>query len=119
MTEIYSLPENPSAVDIIERSIMAHPSLFRDALIAQAHTHADYEKIARDARAAQGAQASKNACLSVYNTIGEYLDDKTARECAESICGKTGTAVIALNVACKLQCLPNHVRTAAAIGLDT
>lgn len=36
MTGIYGLPENPSAADIIERSIVAHPSLFREACAKRA-----------------------------------------------------------------------------------
>jgi len=116
MTGIYALPEKPSAADIIERSIIAHPSLFRDALIAQANMHADYVELSHNERAKQGARASKNACLIAYDTVGD--EDQTERERAESICANTGTAVISLNVACKLQCIPPHIRTAAAVMLD-
>jgi hypothetical protein len=45
MSGIYNLPENPSAADIIERSIIAHPSLFRDTLIKQAKQHDDYSRL--------------------------------------------------------------------------
>lgn len=116
MTGIYSLPENPSAADIIERSIVAHPSLFRKALIKQAEQHADYVELSHNELGKRGARASKLACLVAYDTVGD--EDQTARERAESICANTGTAVIALNVACKLQCLPPHIRTAAACTLD-
>lgn len=116
MTKIYNLPENPSAADIIERSIIAHVGTFRDSLIKQAEMHDDYARLSTNTIGKRGAEASKRACLSAYDTAGD--EDQSARERAESICKNTGTAVIALNVACKLQCLPPHVRTAAAIQLD-
>ena len=117
MTGIYPLPTNPSAADIIERSIVTHPSLFREMLIKQAEQHDDYVYLSHNERAKQGARASKNACLVAYDTVGD--EDQTPRERAESICANTGAAVIALNVACKLQCLPPHIRTAAVIKLDS
>jgi hypothetical protein len=116
MNGIYSLPENPTAADIIRRSIVAHPSLFRDSLIKQAEMHDDYSRLTHNVRAAQGADASRHACLNAYDIIGD--DDLSADEAAAKICAKTGTAVIALNVAGKLQCLPRHVLTAAAVKLD-
>lgn len=115
MTGIYNLPENPSAADIIERSIVAHPSLFREALIKQAEQHDDYSRLSTNPLGKRGADASKRACLRAYDFIGEGDD---ARSRAEILCRETGPAVIALNVACKLQCLPPHIRTSAAIKLD-
>lgn len=115
MTGIYALPENPSAIDIITRSIVAHPSTFRAALIEQAEMHDDYSRLTSNPAAARGANASKNACLKAYDYIG---DGDNARDRAETLCAETGPAVIALNVACKLQCLPPHIRTQAAITLN-
>lgn len=112
---MYQLPENPSAVDIIALSVNAHPSLFREALITQASAHEDYEELSTNERAKQGARSSKLACLKVYDLIGNW--ELTPRECANLIVEETGPAAIALNVACKLQCLPPHVRTAAATTL--
>lgn len=114
MTGIYPLPENPTAVDIITRSIVAHPTLFREALIEQADQHNDYSRLTHNDGARRGAVASAYACLRAYDLIGDGDD---ARSRAETICQETGPAVIALNVACKLQCLPPHIRTAAAITL--
>jgi hypothetical protein len=85
-------------------------------LIKQAEMHDNYAMMTRHIRAGQGAVASKNACLAAYDTIGD--DDQTPRVRAESICATTGTAVIALNEAGRLQCLPRHVITAAAVMLD-
>lgn len=115
MTALYDLPSNPTAADIVRRSIVAHPSLFRDALIGQAEQHDDYARFTNNTRAKQGAIASKRACLAAYDIIGD--DDMSADDRAAAICDDTGQAVIALNVACNLQCLPPHVRTAAAASL--
>lgn len=112
---MYPLPENPSALDIIERSVVTHPSLFREMLINQANNHADYEALSTNERAKQGARSSKLACLKVYDLVGDW--ELPSHECARLIVEETGPAVIALNVACKLQCLPPHVRTAAAATL--
>ena len=116
MTAIYPLPENATAADIITRSIIAHPSLFRERLISEAEIHDNYALLTTNERAAQGARASRNACLNVYNTIGD--NDFTDREQADAICANTGPAVIALNIACKLQCLPPHIRMQAALTLE-
>lgn len=117
MSGLYSLPENPTAADIIQRSIIAHPSLFRESLIKQAEMHDDYSRITTNPRARQGADASRNACLIVYDIVGDQ--NATAETRATQICDRgTGPAVIALNVAGKLQCLPRHMLTAAAIKLD-
>lgn len=116
MTAIYALPEKPSVIDIITRSIIAHPSMFREMLIKQAEQHDDYSQLTTNERARQGANASKRACLRAYDFIGR--DDLPERERACCIAAETGPAVIALNVAGKLQCLPRPMLTAAAIMLD-
>lgn len=115
MSGIYPLPENPSAADILKRSIIAHPSLFREALIAQAEMHDDYANLTTNEGARRGAIASKNACLEAYDYVGDG-DDAQSR--ADTLCGEVGPAVIALNIACELQGLTAHIRTQAAIGLD-
>jgi hypothetical protein len=98
------------AKEIIARSILLHPSLFRESLIKQAEMHDNYAQLSTDARARQGAEAQRNACLKAYDAVG--------REDADAIVSEIGPMVVALNVAAKLQCLPPHVRTAAAIEWD-
>lgn len=107
MSGIYPLNDNPTARDIIARSIAAHPSLFREALIRQAEMHDDYAMLTTNIRAKQGARASWKACLAAYDAVD--MGD------VDAICSDCGTMVIALNVACKLQCIPPHIRTAAAV----
>jgi hypothetical protein len=115
MNGLYSLPEKPSAHDIIKRSIIAHPSLYRESLIKQAEMHDDYSKLSRDPRATQGAIAQKNACLKIYDFVGA---DLSPDEAATEICRECGSMVVALNAAGKLQCLPRHLLTAAAVQWD-
>lgn len=98
-----------NATQIIQRSINATPNEFRAALIAQAEMHDDYassEGISERAR--QGAIASRRACNRA--AWGITQGD------AATIVADCGTMVVALNVACKLQELAAHVRTAAAVA---
>lgn len=109
------LPENPTARDIIARSILLHPSLFRDSLRGRQIEDNAYA-VSREGRTRQAAEASARA----YERAREFAEreDLSIEERAALICAETGPGVVALNIACKLQCLPPHVRTAAAIGLD-
>lgn len=116
MSGIYALSEKPSAIDIIERSIIAHPSLFVDSLRSQEIMHKGYSAQSTNRLAIQGAIASERACERAREFAGRH--DLSERERACLIVAETGPAVIALNVACKLQCLPPHIRTAAAVMLD-
>lgn len=110
---IYDLPESPSARDIIRRSIVAHPSAFRDSLIAQAEMHDNYLQLSRNEAAKRGALTQKKACLLAYDIIGD--DSQSDDERADKIVANFSAGIIALNVAAKLQCLPPHVRTASAL----
>jgi hypothetical protein len=106
--------DNMTAREILQKAIEFDALGFRAALITQANQHADYEELSRDARAAQGARASKNACLRAYDWIGR--DDLPAGERAACIFADTcGVFVVALNAACKLLGIPAAQRTAAAI----
>lgn len=118
MTGIYELPAKPTARDIIARSIVAHPSLFRESLIAQARQHRDTMDIHRhaDRRAVEGMRSQRDACLAVESWLRR--DDLTDQDKALAIVTDGVGAMIALNVACKLQCLPQHIRTQAAIAWD-
>ena len=91
------------ARDIIARSIETDRAGFRASLVTQAEMHDDYANVTSDRRAAQGAIASRNACLVAYDCD---IDD---------ILSRCGPMVIALNVACKLQGISAAQRTAAAV----
>lgn len=113
MITIYPLPEKPTAHDIIKRSIIAHPTMFADMLRDRANEDYRYARDAINVRAAQGAKASGNAAMTAYHLIKEHNDDP--ENCASIICEDCGAMVIALNIAYKLQCLPPHIRTQAAV----
>ena len=63
----------------------------------------------------RGAIAQAHACYRIL----EWLDNPNGLGVEElvtrCICHECGPMVIALNVACKLQCIPAHERTAAAV----
>jgi hypothetical protein len=107
-------PDKPEiAYQILRNAIRSDSDAFRAALIKQAEMHDDYAGLSRDARAAQGARASRNACLSAYDVIGQT--DIDARERAFSLFrGPCGAFVVALNVACKLHDISPALRTRAA-----
>ena len=111
---MYDLPANPTARDIITRSIECHSGGFRAALIELAEAHDSWALFTNSARGRQGAVASFKACLSAYDIIGR--DDMSIDDKALFITSDCGTMITALNVACKLQDLPAHVRTQAAIA---
>jgi hypothetical protein len=111
---MYTLPANPTARDILARSIECHNDAFRASLIEQAEMHDDWASTTINERARQGAVASFNACLRAYDFAGR--DDLPVDERAACIAHEMGPMIIALNVACKLQDLPAHVRTQAAIA---
>lgn len=112
---MYALPANPTARDIIARSIVCHPSLFSEALQNRENEDRRYAA-SRDGRTKRAAEASARA----YQRAREFAErlDLYETERAACICAETGPAIVALNIACKLQCLPPHMRTAAAIDLD-
>jgi hypothetical protein len=110
---MYDLPTNPTARDIIARSIESHNGAFRAALIEQAEAHDSWASFTNNERGRQGAVASFNACLKAYDFAGR--DDLPVVERAACIAHEMGPMIVALNVACKLQALPAHVRTQAAI----
>lgn len=101
-----------TARQIIGRAMFAKENAaeFRAQLIKQAEMHDDYAKLTRDHGAYRGAIAQRSACLRAYDAVG--------RDDLDAILSDCGTMVVALNVAAKLQGLPAHVRTAAAVAWD-
>jgi hypothetical protein len=98
-----------TAIDIIGRSILMHPSLFREAL---ANSRADDNRYA--AIVHETDKRTWNAVKGRAGATGraiEYVEDENA----ESFAADLSAGIIALNIACKLQCLPPHIRTAAAL----
>lgn len=99
-----------SATDIIQRSIELHPSLFIEALKTRAqedYTFADQ----RSGAAARAGYASAKAAELAASAL-EHDEDASAFAMASMM----SAGIIALGVACRLQCLPHHVRTAAAVA---
>ena len=96
-----------NAIDIIERSIAMHPSLFLEALQTRAYEDSRYAATREDPAIKKSVLASFEAALRAC--------DYVRNEEPMSFRSDMGAGIIALNVACKLQCLPSHVRTRAAV----
>lgn len=83
--------------DVIARSILMHPSLYREAMIRAAEVHDNYSRMTHDKQAANMAARSRAACLNVYDAID--------REDADGIAANFLQKVVAFSEAAKLQCL--------------
>lgn len=95
------------AIEIIQRSIVMHPSLFIEGL--ENRRNADLNYLADKTGAIRRPiQASADATARAITYVKEDSADRFAADMAAGI--------IALNVACRFQCLPAHVRTAAAVA---
>lgn len=100
--------ETCTAIDVIKRSIVCHPSLFAEALRARQIEDMRYLGSRADNPAIkQSVQASANAA----GRAAEYVDTENA----DAFVNDMAAGIIALNVACRLQCLPSHIRTSAAV----
>lgn len=107
---MYPLETNPTAIQIIARSMTCHPTTFADMI--RNRMKEDYAYSAsREGMAKQAAKASGDAARIALGIV-------ESGDTADLFAGPAfmGPGIIALNIACKLQCLPPHIRTAAAVA---
>ena len=97
-----------TALDIIARSIAMHPTTFLEALQSRAYDDSRYA-------ATRDNPAIKRAVLTSFEATMRACD-LVRLEQSDSFGADMSAGIIALNVACKLQCLPPHIRTQAAIA---
>jgi len=97
-----------TAVDIIARSIAMHPTTFLEALQTRAWDDSRYA-------ATRDNAAIKRAVLASFDATMRACD-KVRAENPHGFACDMGAGIIALNTACKLQCLPSHIRTQAAVA---
>ena len=105
---MYALENNPTAVDILARSAACHPSAFREALETRAKQDNSWASMRPNglARAAMISSAAATQRAIAALDAGNIA----------ALAADMGAGIIALNIACKLQCLPPHLRTAAAVA---
>lgn len=102
------------AQEIIAQAIDNEHQAFRRALIQQAEMHDNFMLTTHNESAKRGAMSQFNGCLAAYDWVGR--DDLEPSDRALAIVSDGfSTALVALNVACKLLDIPAHVRTNAAI----
>ena len=97
-----------TAVDIIARSIAMHPTLFLEALQARAWEDSCYAAMRDNAAIKRAVLASSDASIRAC--------DRVRDEDSSGFTEDMGAGIIALGIACKLQCLPAHIRTQAAVA---
>ena len=104
---MYPLETNPNAIQIIARSITCHPTTFAEFLQSRIDQDVAYAASRDDKATRQAVDASmKAASRAIYHVL---------HGTAQDFAGDMGAGIIALNIACKLQCLPHHIRTSAAV----
>jgi hypothetical protein len=103
--------------DIIQRSLMMHPTLFIESLQTQAKTHREYAATCFVDGAKRGARAQERACERIIEWA-QRQDLNPEEQALAIVSDGCGPFVVALNAACKLQCIPPHERTAAAVEYD-
>ena len=103
---MYPLETNPTAIQIIARSMTCHPSMLIEALENSAKQDLAYK--AGKSGAIESAIATRWNATKLAVAIARKGKAEDFKNCI-------GPGIIALNIACKLQCLPAHIRTAAAV----
>lgn len=86
------------------------PNRFAQELRRCADEHADYASKTYNARARQGAETSRKACLAAA--------DDADFGAVNDICADLGKCVVALNVACKMLGISSAKRTAAIVDWE-
>ena len=105
---MYDLPENPTAIDIIKRSVTCHPSMFADMLRARMNEDKAYA-------ASRPHESAIKRAIDASAKATELAIGFVTNDMAEHFASHMGAGIIALNIACKLQALPPHIRTQAAL----
>lgn len=106
------LPDNPTLADICRRSAILHPSLLAESLEAQ---YAQDSQLAATTLGISGAamNARARACKTGADAVRSY-DDNLYDWSTMPL----GVQIVVAGEAAKLQCLPRHILTAAAIRTD-
>lgn len=103
---MYTLPTEPTASDIIKRSITCHPSLFAEAIqarYAEDMAYSEHCHPASELSVKASAQAANRGLMVITQELSGP-DDLENYIKAEMM-----TGIILLGIACKLQCLPRHI----------
>lgn len=107
-----SIYEPDCVLDVLAKSILMHPSLFADACEKEASDDRRYVvgRPDMDARSRQGALARADALEFASNVA--RVHDSAACAAMDIMDRNAMSWIAAFNVACRLLCIPPHVRTA-------
>lgn len=103
---MHPLETNPTAIQIIARSMTCHPSMLIESLENSAKQDLAYK--AGKSGVIESAIANRWNATKLAVAIARNGKAEDFKNCISP-------GIIALNIACKLQCLPAHIRTAAAV----
>lgn len=89
-----------TAADLIERSLVCHPSLFAEAVLKAGNDHFGYAR--NPGPGQRGAMSAGRHCSEVSATLSR--NDLDARAMASHIASQIGPRVQAVTIAARLQC---------------
>lgn len=107
------LPENPTLADICHRSAVLHSTLLAEALEIQAGEDTHFAANQANARTRSSILAHARHCQTGASAARTYDSSRDSWRLMP-----LGVQIVTANAAAKLQCLPRHVLTQAAIRTD-
>lgn len=112
MTTLIELPANPTLADICHRSALLHPTLLAETLKQQARDDIAFA-LDRCGSIDRSARARARHCRTGADAARTY---DSARDSWSLM--PLGVQIVTAGAAAKLQCLPRHILTQAAIRTD-
>ena len=105
------------ALDVLANSILMHPTLFAESCEASALEDRRYAAERRELF--KRDRSPINRAESLEFAADQARNSESAACAAIAIMDRRATSwIAAFNIACKLQCIPAHVRTAFAVQWD-
>lgn len=93
--------------DVIDHSILMHPSLLTDSIQSASNAHGSYAMRCYH-------KDTRDNCQRYIKENAAAIRAIKAGNPAAAACRTFHSAVEAFNIAARLQCIPNHCRTAIA-----
>lgn len=103
--------DKTNAFDVIDRSISMHPSLLVECIKSANNAHADY------ARRTYHADLRAN-CFRYIRENSDTIRAIEAGKSAAEACTTFHRVIETVNIACRLQIIPHHLRSAIVARHD-
>ena len=114
---MYPLEENPTLAQIIARSVICHPTLLAETLEGQAAEDRRFAAT-RPEISHKSILSHALACAEAAKGVRGEWDTFDPASAVDWDLMPLGIRIVAANAAARLQCLPRHIVTQAAIRED-